>query len=165
MRRDRIEFALEFGGFYNSHHSDRVDNDIEMYEMDWEKIDFKKTYINYCKGLLSEINNEFDYSLEFIDLQSPKFYNFSTDEIIASASFKEFTKLKKEYKDDEYFIEWVNRESKSRDGFSSFYDGIDAILEEDSILLRYIFRYINKENDDFCASTDIEYELEELQNA
>ena len=50
---DRIEFALEFGGFYNSHHSDRIDNDIEMYEYDWEEIDFKKTNINYCKGLLS----------------------------------------------------------------------------------------------------------------
>tara|TARA_R110002110_G_scaffold398378_2_gene613851 strand:- start:117 stop:629 length:513 start_codon:yes stop_codon:yes gene_type:complete len=160
---DRIEFALEFGGFYNSHHSDRIDNDIEMYEYDWEEIDFKKTNINYCKGLLSEVNNEFDFNLEFIELESPKFYNFKTDEIITSISFREFTKLKKEYSNDEYFVEWVNKESKSRDGFSSFYSGIDAILEEDSILLQYIFRYINIQNDDIFPLMEVEYELELLE--
>jgi hypothetical protein len=41
-----------------------------MYEYDWEEIDFKKTNINYCKGLLSEVNNEFDFNLEFIELET-----------------------------------------------------------------------------------------------
>jgi len=162
MRRNTIEFALEFGGFYNSHHSDRIDNDIENFDIDWEEVDFNKTHTNYCKELVSKINNEFDYSLEFVEMESPREYNFRTDEIIANIPYKEFTKIKEEYINNDYFIDWINEESKSRDGFSSFYSGLDAILKEDSILLRYLFRYINEDNDDFWVSTDIEYELEML---
>lgn len=160
---DRIEFALEFGGFYHSWHSERIDNDIEMYDYDWEEIDYKKTHNNYCKGLLESVNNELDMNLEFVELDSPREYNFTTDKIITSISFREFTDLKQKYTNDSEFVEWINEESKSRDGFHSFYSGLDAIIKEDAILLQYMFKYINIENS--TVDLEFEYELELLENA
>ena len=161
--KKKLEFALEFGGFYHSWHSERIDNDIEMYDYDWEEIDYKKTHNNYCKGLLESVNNELDMNLEFVELDSPREYNFTTDKIITSIPHKEFTDLKQKYTNDSEFVEWINEESKSRDGFHSFYSGLDAIIKEDAILLQYIFNYINIEND--SVDLDFEYELELLENA
>jgi len=161
--KKKLEFALEFGGFYHSWHSERIDNDIEMYDYDWEEIDYKKTHNNYCKGLLESVNNELDMNLEFVELDSPREYNFTTDKIIASIPHKEFTDLKKEYVNNSEFVEWINEESKSRDGFHSFYSGLDAIIKEDAILLQYMFNYINIENS--TVDLEFEYELELLENA
>ena len=160
--KKRLEFALEFGGFYHSHHSETIDNDIASYDYDWEKIDYKKTHDNYCKGLLESVNNELDINLEFVELDSPREYNFTTDKIITSIPHKEFADLKQEYINDTEFVDWINEESRSRDGFSSFYSGLDAIIKEDDILLQYIFRYINIENS--TIDLELEYDLELLEN-
>tara|TARA_R110002051_G_scaffold30319_2_gene70177 strand:+ start:1016 stop:1504 length:489 start_codon:yes stop_codon:yes gene_type:complete len=160
--KKRLEFALEFGGFYHSWHSERIDNDINMFEYDWEKIDFPETHNNYCKGLLESVNNELEMNLEFVELESPKEYNFTTDKIITSIPHKEFADLKQEYINDLEFVEWINEESRSRDGFHSFYSGLDAIIKEDDILLQYMFRYINIENS--TVDLDFEYKLELLEN-
>ncbi len=162
MDKKRLEFALEFGGFYHSWHSERIDNDISHYDYDWEKVDYNKTYDNYCKGLLENVNYELDLNLEFVELDSPREYNFTTDKIITSIPHKEFTDLKQEYTNDKEFVDWINEESRSRDGFSSFYSGLDAIIKEDDILLQYIFKYINIQND--SVDLDFEYELELLEN-
>ena len=163
MDKKRLEFALEFGGFYHSWHSERIDNDISHYDYDWEEVDYKKTHDNYCKGLLENVNYELDLNLEFVELESPREYNFTTDKIITSIPHKEFTDLKQEYTNDKEFVDWINEESRSRDGFSSFYSGLDAIIKEDDILLQYIFRYINIQND--SVDLDFEYDLELLENA
>ena len=162
MSKKRLEFALEFGGFYHSWHSETIDNDIASYDYDWEKIDYKKTHDNYCKGLIESVNNELEINLEFVELDSPREYNFTTDKIITSIPHKEFTNLKQEYINDTEFVEWINEESRSRDGFSSFYSGLDAIIKEDDILLQYIFKYINIENS--TIDLEFEYELELLEN-
>tara|TARA_R110000751_G_scaffold232414_1_gene333487 strand:+ start:41 stop:532 length:492 start_codon:yes stop_codon:yes gene_type:complete len=162
MDKKRLEFALEFGGFYHSWHSETIDNDIANYDYDWEEVDYKKTHDNYCKGLLESVNNELDINLEFVELDSPREYNFTTDKIITSIPHKEFTDLKQEYTNDSEFVEWINEESRSRDGFSSFYSGLDAIIKEDDILLQYIFRYINIENS--TIDLELEYDLELLEN-
>ena len=158
--KNKIEFSLEFGGFYHSWHSDRIDNDINMFDYDWEEIDYKKTHTNYCKGLLESVNNELDMNLEFVELDSPREYNFTTDKIITSIPQEEFADLKQEYINDPKFVDWVSEESRSRDGFSSFYSGLDAIIKEDDILLQYMFRYINIENS--TVDLNFEYELELL---
>ena len=121
--KKKLEFALEFGGFYHSWHSERIDHDIEMYDYDWEEIDYKKTHNNYCKGLLESVNNELDMNLEFVELESPREYNFTTDKSITLIPHKEITDLKQEYVNDIEFVEWINEESRSRDGFHSFYSG------------------------------------------
>jgi len=158
-----IEFALEFGGFYHSLHSDKIDNDIEMFEYDWEEVDYKKTHINYSKEFLLCLNNELDMNLKFVELVSPKEYNFTTDRIIAEIKYADFKKLKKEYLTNNKFINWLNKVSKSYDGFFSFYSGVEEVSKENDILLQYIFRYIlrvENENIESDIYYDIEYELE-----
>ena len=61
-----IEFALEFGGFYHSTHSARIDNDIEIFEYDWEEIDYKGTYIDYAKEYLYNLNSDLNMNLKFV---------------------------------------------------------------------------------------------------
>ena len=120
-----IEFAIEFGGFYHSLHSDKIESDIEMFEYDWEEVDYKKTHINYSKEYLLCLNNE--------------------------------------YLTNNKFINWLNKVSKSYDGFFSFYSGVEEVSKENDILLQYIFRYIlrvENENLDHDIYCDIEYELE-----
>ena len=94
-------------------------------------------------------------TINFISLYSPREYNFTTDSIDASISNKDFKKLKKYFLNNKDFITYANESSKSRDGFISFYDGIDAIIEDDSILLDYVFKYITTLlNDEFMQYYD-----------
>ena len=156
------EFNLEFGGFYYSTHSDRIENDIEMFEYDGESIDYKQTHLSYAESYLDRINNELDLNLKFKGIDSPREYNFTTDKIICEISEKEFTKLKELYLTDDDFVDYANENSKSYDGFYSFYSGIDKIQEEDSILLQYLFRYILTEENEYYdndSTYDFEYEL------
>jgi|10_taG_2_1085330.scaffolds.fasta_scaffold103462_2 hypothetical protein len=148
----KIEFALNFGGFYNSIHSSNVDCQIESYyedgnypEYEFDNIDFKKTHINYSKDFIDNLNTELDLNLEFTELDSPKFYNFETDKIICLISLKEFKELTTKHLADNNFIDYVNENSKSYDGFMSFYSGIDEVKKEDSILLQYLFQYLLKD--------------------
>tara|TARA_R110001592_G_scaffold289819_1_gene558952 strand:+ start:1250 stop:1849 length:600 start_codon:yes stop_codon:yes gene_type:complete len=151
---EKIKFNLEFGGFYHSLHEDIIDDAIRnlfqddidfdsFYESDeYESIDWNSVHNQYCKIYIDILNHELDLNLKFIKLNSPRFYNFETDKIEAEISGKEFNKLKSEYLNSKEFIDYVNDISKSRDGFCSFYDGIEAVKEKDEILLCYMFKYI-----------------------
>ena len=157
-----IEFDLEFGGFYYSTHSDRIDNDIETLEYDFEQIDWKKTHLSYAESFLNNLNYEFDLDLGFLGLNSPREYNFTTDKIICSIKNKDFKKIKAKYTTDTTFAGWVNENSKSRDGFFSFYSGIEEVVKEDSVLLQYIFKYmlyVENEYFDNDCTYDFEYEI------
>jgi len=160
--KQKETFLLEFGGFYHSIHSSNVENQIENFGYDWQKVDYRKTYIDYSKNLLDYLNFELDFNLEFVDLISPKEYNFTTDKIECSMTEKEFKKLKKEYINNKTFISWLDNESKSYDGFVSFYSGSKAVIKENEILLQYIFRYINLENDDL--DLDFQFNVELIKN-
>lgn len=103
---------INFGGFYNSFHSQNIDfhieqeeeyflneyenkskcieylkeNDIEF----WELYDHKKTYANYSKLYIESFNEwlkvgfKLDLNIVFKSLSSPKYYNHSTDIIIVN---------------------------------------------------------------------------------
>ena len=155
MKNGNIEFNLNFGGFYESEHSNQIDWQIEAFQLDWEKIDFKQVYGEYANKWLNLLSNELGLDLIYKGLDSPRFYNFRTDEIITEITQANFKALKDEYLTAEC-IEYINKESASRDGFSSFYSGIDAVSKEPSILASYIFNYI-------LAAELIEIDFTEIQ--
>ena len=131
------EFSLAFGGFYHSEHSDNIDSKEEMYGYDWEEVDYKKTHLNYCNAYLNKLSEELEIDLKFIQLDSPREYNFTTDKIVCSISNKDFKTLLAAYDTKELF-NYIEEHSKSRDGFSSFYSGYAEVKKETEIFLQYL---------------------------
>lgn len=151
---ENIQFNLNFGGFYCSEHSEMIEAQIEAFELDGETVNFKEVFNEYASDWLELLSNEIDLDLKFINLDSPKYYNFRTDEIVTEISKATFEALKAEHLTTEC-IEYINKESASRSGFASFYDGFEAVSKEPSILAAYIFSYI-------LESEEIEIDLHEI---
>lgn len=166
---NKINFSLNFGGFYHSEHSETIENNIEVYGYEWEDVDYKNTYINYCKAFLNRLSGELDINLSFISLDSPREYNFTTDKIFCSISENDFNTLLNTYDfgilgNTKELYNYIEEHSKSRDGFTSFYSGYSAVKKEKDIFLQYLFNYILQyESFDFY---DLEFEIEikEIRN-
>ena len=158
---NKINFTLNFGGFYHSEHSENIENNIEVYGYDWEDVDYKKTNINYCKAFLNRLGEELDINLSFISLDSPREYNFTTDKIFCSISKEDFNTLLDDYDNKELF-NYIEEQSKSRSGFTSFYSGYKAVKEETDIFLQYLFNYILINEDFNIYDLEYETELEEI---
>tara|TARA_R110001599_G_scaffold210984_1_gene408402 strand:- start:504 stop:1007 length:504 start_codon:yes stop_codon:yes gene_type:complete len=154
---NKIDFSLNFGGFYHSEHSENIDSQEEMNGYNWKEIDYKKTHLNYCNSYLNRLSEELEINLKFIQLDSPREYNFTTDKIVCSISNKDFKVLLDAYDTKELF-NYIEEHSKSRDGFHSFYSGYKNVKEETDIFLQYLFNYILQyESFDFY---DLEFEIE-----
>ena len=163
------EFSLDFGGFYHSEHSENIDYRVEQRIMDFNEfepkcididcdyIDYKKTHTNYCNAYLNKLSEELEINLTFIELNSPREYNFTTDKIVCSISNKDFKSLLDAYDTKELF-NYIEEHSKSRDGFSSFYSGYAAVKKESEIFLQYLFNYILIDED--FNIYDLEFEIE-----
>jgi hypothetical protein len=149
------EFALDFGGFYESIHTQYIDRHIEDLNVNWEYVDYKKTYENYAKCFVDYINFSLNQKLKYVELDSPKYYNFRNDKIIVSINEIDKYNLIQEYRNDDQFVEWVNQASASKDGFISFCSGIDNLINEQELLLEYIFRYIlwHEEDNEFILES------------
>ena len=157
------EFSLNFGGFYHSEHSENIDSKEESYGYDWEEVDYKNTYINYCNSYLNRLSEYLKINLKFIQLDSPREYNFVTDKIVCSISENDFNTLLNAYDfgilgNTKELFNYIEEHSKSRDGFHSFYSGYKNVKAEKDIFLQYLFDYILQyESFDFY---DLEFEIE-----
>ena len=158
---NKINFSLNFGGFYHSEHSETIENNIELYGYDWEDVDYKKTNINYCKAFLNRLGEELQIDLNFISLDSPREYNYTTDKIFCSISKEDFKTLLDDYDNKELF-NYIEEHSKSRSGFTSFYSGYKAVKEETDIFLQYLFNYMLINEDFNIYDLEYETELEEI---
>lgn len=157
-----IKFYIPFEGFYNSIYEsmvdDVIDNEIEegfiLNDIDYRNI-FKEMSRSIFDDILELFNDEFDLfsSNDYITydgLQSPKYYNFSTDKIKAVIKYNNYSKIYGEFILNDEFVEYVNEASKSRDGFTSFYEGIEQVSKDPSIFLEYLFQWfvLNKNRDE-----------------
>lgn len=161
---NKTKFLIDFGGFYHSIHSSFIDDKIQYCEINEDNVNYKETYKDYCIEYLELLNNILDLNLEFIQVDSPQFYNFTTDKIEAEINENDFNKLKDTYLNDKEFIDYVNENSKSYDGFMSFYNGFNEVVKEDEILLQYMFNYILKEYADDIENYIFEMDFEIIEN-
>jgi len=161
---NKTRFLIDFGGFYHSIHSDLIDNRIECFEIDEDKVNYKETCNNYCIEFINSINDMLGLNLKFIKIDSPKFYNYSTDKIEAEINENDFNKLKDTYLNSSEFVDYVNENSKSYDGFISFYNGFNEVIKEDEVLLQYMFDYILKEYADEIENYIFEMDFEIIEN-
>jgi len=162
---NKTKFLIDFGGFYNSIHSDEIDSRIEYYEsINLDSVNYKETCNNYCIEFINSLNDWLELDLNFIKIDSPEFYNYTTDKIEAEINENDFNKLKDTYLNSNEFIDYVNENSKSYDGFISFYNGFNEVIKEDEILLQYMFNYILKEYADEIENYIFEMDFEIIEN-
>jgi cation transport regulator ChaB len=133
---DPIKIELPFAGFYESWHDDAIDRAIESaFEDDqgnmpddmWDVImsadvDWSAIRKEYCREYVSCFAQEFDLTLEYDGMQSPREYNFTTDRVFATVGRAEFnSKVRKVV---EALPEWpteIRERFTSRSGFWSHY--------------------------------------------
>lgn len=164
-----IKFYIPFEGFYNSIYDSMVDDIVESeieedYMLNDDEIDYRLIFKEMSRSIFDDIielfNDEFDLfsSNDYITydgLYSPKYYNYGTDKIEAVCEDGVYFTLLNKFKDDNDFIEYVNKASKSRDGFTSFYEGINEVSKEPSIFLEYLFQWfvLNTNRDEIIEKT------------
>ena len=153
---EAIKFYIPFGGFYCCNIYDAIldsviDSEIEDGYIK-EESDINYTHIHEAMSehifdvIIENIIDDLDLNIDSLGvtydgLSSPKYYNFSTDKIMAVCSNEVYLAIYNKTINNDEFISYVNEASKSRDGFVSFYEGIEEIKEEPSIYLEYLFRW------------------------
>ena len=170
---DTIKFYIPFEGFYYSIYEsmvdDIIDNEInDGYLKNDDNIDYKNIFNAMSESIFDDIieifidetfgsvNNDFcSTNIIYEGLSSPKYYNYSTDKLKAKISYNNYSLIYGKYITNESFINYVNKESKSRDGFVSFYEGIKEISKEPSIFLEYLFEWfvLNEYRDEIIDKT------------
>ena len=92
-----MEVVFNFGGFYGSHYDDAIDSALEGESEDG--LDYKAIHLSVSKHITSQFNefidNEYgvEVDLKFKSLESPRYYNYSTDKIIVEISTEDIAKL------------------------------------------------------------------------
>lgn len=134
----KIEIELPFAGFYESLHDHNLEDAIEQhftydYELDQERelpneydearwnadIDWDKIQKDYAKAYVEAFGEEFGLDLEFADMTSPKYYNFSTDRVFANIPIDQLNKIRKEVEAHPNWAEHIREMFTDRDGFWS----------------------------------------------
>ena len=153
--------SLNFGGFYNSLHSDLIENLLEYYydETDYSELDipykdlealYSKHYINFLSKYMQD-KYKYNITFEFIRVDNPKFYNYHTDAIETSIASKSIDFLINLFKDDNDFNTYLKERCKSYSGYMSFYTYDEAKQNTDDILIVYIMDYILDNKDILSA--------------
>ena len=172
-KQNKINTKIEFGGFYQSIHSDLIDRNIESYyedgnypEYHYDNVDYQKTYgsyiEDYCRKFESYILNEFVLNIDFknITLNSAKFYNYYTDTIYCDADRKQAQKLINHFIKNSDFLEHLKDKTTSYDGYMSFYTYDQAINDKDNILIMYLLEYLsNQFNEKVIVYGELEFDI------
>ena len=138
MQNLTINTTVNFGGFYESIHSYAIDNYVEDYEYDFENVNYRATYEIYAKDYIKVLNNELDINISFKSLNSPKFYNYSTDFINVEITKKDALKLFQYVRNEDLKQEVFNiikESSTSKDGYVAFYNYEDFFKKENLNIL------------------------------
>lgn len=166
-----INFPL-FEGFYNSYLdlSENIevgeDESYSMTEEQFDNIDWNKTnenvskfYLNYFKDELSDFFKSIGIlSLEFIKVDSPKYYNYSTDKLVCNIEVnknKFLTELQKY--NFEAWRQFLKNNFTSYDGFISFYPNdpnewaelITEKFEDDNVIIETLLQFYLEQNEEF----------------
>lgn len=146
MQNLTINTTVNFGGFYESIHSYIIDDNIELNEYDFENVNYKDTFEIYAKDYIKVLNNKLDTNISFKALNSPRFYNYSTDFINVDISKKDILKLFKYVRNEDLKQEVFNiikKSSTSKDGYVAFYNYKDFFKKDNlDILVECLFDVI-----------------------
>lgn len=130
---DNIALAIPFSGFYYSIHDSNLDYALkQMYQDDHgdsignlseyasDKIAWCKVWLAYSEAYCEAWSDETGIACKFDKLESPRFYNFRTDQIIAIFEWSELQRIYSEC-DKQSLAALIKERCTSYDGFISFY--------------------------------------------
>jgi hypothetical protein len=152
-----VEVICEFGGFYESIHSQLIDNTVEMFcsddsgdlleDFEWDKVNYKKLYEVYVKTYTESIlpdaifkTTAKEVKLTYLELNSPRYYNYSTDELLVKIDKDTANLLIGEYLLLEDFVNYVENFVKEHE-YTSSYSVSEIFTNKDNILLNFILDY------------------------
>ena len=163
-----IEFDVDFGGFYESIHSYRIERDIascygvdeihDMQDKDYDSINWQSIENQYGKEWLDCFNTNHDTAYKFVGIESPAEYNFQTDRIIASASESSINLIINEASTG--LIDYINDNSQSCSGFTSYYSGFDNVIRNKAVFMNYYTRWLITIRE---GKEDTLYDMEDFQ--
>ena len=125
--------TIPFSGFYCTLHESALDDAVEQmfstdgcvvnhglvdraqFECEWRDV-----MKSYAKEYAEQFSREFDIPLEFDSMESPKYYNFTTDRIFCRVPLEVCIRLESELPDNA-LADQAREMFTSRDGFTSFY--------------------------------------------
>lgn len=163
-----MKIQIEFGGFYHYHDEYIVDK-CDALCIDIDDMDWGRTFIHYSVAWLHRFTEMTGIELFFAGIDSPRYYNYTTDKIVAKVLPDVAQHLTTYINDD--FKEWANPQLTSCSGFHSFYNGIDDLIEraendddDKAILLGMVCNYlidVMEVNEDIY---ELEYDIIELND-
>ena len=166
-----INFPL-FEGFYNSYLdlSENIgvgeDESYSMTEEQFDNIDWSKTnenvskfYLNYFKDELKDFFNEIGIiNLDFVKVDSSKYYNYSTDKLVCNIQIDKnvFVHELRKYNFD-IWEQFLKDNFTSCDGFISFYPNttiewdelINEKIEDDNVIIETLLQFYLEQNEEF----------------
>ncbi len=166
-----INFPM-FEGFYHSQ-LDLAENievgegeEYSMTEEQFDNIDWNSTnenvskfYLGYFKDELSDFFKSIGVlSLEFIKVDSPKYYNYSTDKLVCNIEIDKNVFVHELRKHDfDNWEQFLKDNFTSYDGFISFYPNttmewdelINEEIENGNIIIETLLKFYLEQNDGF----------------
>lgn len=142
-----ITFRLNFGGFYNSCLEESINNNLDFMEKsieDWSALilEVSKVYLDsFSESLFYASDLKKTPNLKFVSLYSPRYYNFETDVIICSISLSDLRALLRIIERSK-LIEYIEENTKSYDGYISFYSGFSEVKKDLEIFTQFLFDYL-----------------------
>ena len=129
-----MQAIIPFSGFYSSLHDELINQAVDSLAQDDvgdpiperveqinKMIDYRKVLLTYSQLYVEEFCKNFSVELKFLELDSPREYNFTTDKVVCEISEDEVERIF-----DLVSSEELTRVAKERhtscSGFSSFYD-------------------------------------------
>lgn len=134
--KDLVEIEIPFSGFYETHHDMKCDDAVEGFftynhetneeqelpEVFWDAdINWSAIRNEYCEEYVKAFASEYDLTLSFLEMTSPREYNFTTDRIFVNIPREQINAIKDKVFADDAGRKYVSDRFTSYDGFSSFY--------------------------------------------
>lgn len=166
-----METIINFGGFYHSIHSELIDQIVTDYictdnednfdQKMYDNFNWKEAHEKYCieyldkfeDWLTDELELKETPQIEFKELISPRFYNYTTDKIAAVISEENAQEIcqavinSEDYKEE--FEEYLKERTTAVSGYILFYTFDEAMNNKEGILIDFILEFMaGKYNDE-----------------
>ena len=113
---------IPFEGFYESELADDVDNAVDYYDLEWQKVNYPATYEALAFEYFNTWQEETGFVGKFVKLLSLRENNFNTDQLMVEFDEDSLRKIKEMVVFSDEFSDWVAENCRSYDGFYSFID-------------------------------------------